>query len=310
MSDTLILLAGVICAGVGGELFVRGIVGIAHWARVSPAIVATTLAAFATSSPELTVAVNSALAGAPEISLGDALGSNVVNVALILALAALIAPIAAPRDSVKRDFPVTLLVPVLVGALSLDGMVSRMDGVALLSAFLIWLLTVLVEARRQRSSAEKVLGESRGWLAATLCVAGLALLIVAGRLIVVGAQGIAAAFGIDPFIIGATLVAVGTSVPELATAIVSQLRRHGEVGLGTVLGSNVFNALFIIGVAATITPIRVAWNEVSLTLLFGIATVAVTFPGRRATIGRGRGLLLLVLYVLYVTLIIAPMRTL
>jgi cation:H+ antiporter len=304
MNDYLALAVGVVCAGVGGELFVRGIVGLASWARVSAGIVAATFAAFATSSPELSVAVGSALRGVPEISLGDALGSNVVNVALILAVATLIAPLPTPRDSVKRDLPVALLTPLLVGVLAVDGTLSRGDGLALLTAFLVWLVLVTLEARRQRSAAGEVLGEHRPGLAAALCLAGLAALVAAGHFVVTGAQGIARSFGMDMFVIGATVVAVGTSVPELATAIVSQLRRHSEVGLGTVVGSNIFNGLFIIGVAATITPIRVDWDAASVALLFGVVTMAVTLPARSAQIGRMRGLLLLALYAAYVALLV------
>ncbi len=300
MNDALALTLGVAFAGLGGELFVRGIIGIARVTRVPPGIVAVTFAAFATSSPELAVAVSSALAHAPEISLGDALGSNVVNVALILGLTASLAVLHTPRDGVRRDFPAALLVPLLLAALAYDGTLSRTDGVALLLAFALWLTLTVIGAWRQRSTAGTVLGEARPWPAIVQSVAGLALLVAAGRLIVTGAQGIAAAFGIDPFVIGATLVAVGTSVPELATVLIARLRGHDEVGLGTILGSNIFNALFIVGVAAVLWPIRVAWNEAAVALGFGIVTVAVVFPGHAGMIGRGRGLLLLALYAAYV----------
>jgi cation:H+ antiporter len=193
---------------------------------------------------------------------------------------------------------------LLIAVLALDGALDRRDGLALLATFVAWLVLVTLEARRQRSAAGEVLGEHRPVLAAALCLAGLTALVAAGHFVVTGAQGIAASFGMDVFVIGATIVAVGTSVPELATAIVSQLRRHSEVGLGTILGSNIFNGLFIIGVAATITPIRVAWESVSVALLFGIATIAITLPARSALIGRMRGLLLLALYVVYVGLIV------
>lgn len=299
MSDTLSLLLGLVCAGVGGELFVRGIVGLAGWARVSAGIVAATFAAFATSSPELTVAVTSAMAGTPEIALGDALGSNIVNVALILGIAVLIAPIPASRDSIRRDFPAAILVPLIVGALAFDGMLSRIDGLILLGVFATWLTMVIFEARRQRGAAINVLGEHRPGLALLLCLAGLVFLIASGRLIVSGALGIASAFGVSTFVISATLVAFGTSVPELATALISQIRKHSEVGLGTILGSNIFNGLFILAVAAVIHPIHVEWNVVSLTLLFGVATVAITFPFRDSWVIRPQGVALLVCYALY-----------
>src|SRR3989338_1543602 len=228
MNNYLGLTVGVFCAGIGGELFVRGVVGIARWARVSAGIIGATVAAFATSSPELSIAITSAMAGRPQISLGDALGSNVVNVALILALALVISGIQSPRDSIKRDFPVALLVPVITGVLFLDGVLSRFDGFLMLSMFLAWLTAAVIEARKQRSAAEEILGEYRGWLAILSCVFGIAFLVAAGYYIVAGARGIAISFGIDEFIIGATIVAVGTSMPELATVVISRLRGHDE----------------------------------------------------------------------------------
>ena len=299
MSDTLNLILGLVCAGLGGELFVRGIVGLAGWARISASIVAATFAAFATSSPELTVAVSSAMAGTPEIALGDTLGSNIVNIALILGIAVLIAPIPAARDSIRRDFSVAILVPLIVGALAFDGTLSQIDGFILLSVFLVWLTMSVFEARRQRSASIDVLGEQRPWLALLLCLAGLAFLIASGRLIVSGALGIAASFGVSAFVVSATLVAFGTSVPELATALISQIRKHSEVGLGTILGSNIFNGLFILAVAAIMHPIHVEWNVVSLTLLFGVATVSVMYPFRNNKVGRLQGVMLLACYALY-----------
>jgi len=300
LNDLLLLLLGVVCAGIGGELFVASLTRLARWARISPGIAATTVAAMATSSPELTVAITSALGGAPEISLGDALGSNVVNVALILGTAALIAPIPASRESAGRDLVTAALAPLLVGALSFDGLLSRLDGLALLAAFVAWLTATLLEARRQRQRSDGSAGAPHPGRFASIGLAGLVLLVVAARLIVSGAQGLAEGSGIHAFVIGATLVALGTSVPELAIAVISQLRRRHAVGLGTVLGSNIFNGWFIIGVAATICPIRVLWSETSWALLFGAVTVAVSMPGRWTSIGRQRGLLLVALYALYV----------
>jgi cation:H+ antiporter len=294
MNDFLALGLGVVCAGIGGELFLAGLVRLARWARISAGIAATTVAAFATSGPELTVAITSALVGAPEISLGDALGSNVVNVGLVLGLAALIAPIPLSSEGAGRDPLVAALAPLLIGLLAFDGLLSRFDGLMLLAAFAAWLAATLVEARRQRRAARG--SAPRSWRFALLGLAGLALLVLAGQLVVSGARGIAEASGAQLFLIGATLVALGTSVPELAIAVVSQLRRRHEVGLGTVLGSNIFNGCFVIGVAATICPIRVAWGEVSWALLFGVVTVAASVPRRRPSLGRARGLLLVALY--------------
>lgn len=304
MNHYTVLILGLVCAAIGGELFVRGTVGLAHWARISPGIIGVTVAAFATSSPELSVSINAALAGTPQIALGDALGSNVVNVALILALTLVISGIQSPRDSVKRDFPVALLIPVITGVLFLDGVLSRIDGFLLLSMFLAWLVTTIVEVRKQRSAAGEVLGEHRGWLVVLSCAIGLGFLIAAGNLIVAGAKGIAIAFSLDEFIIGATIVAVGTSVPELATTVVAKLRGHDEIGLGTILGSNILNGILVIAIAAIIHPITVAWREVAMTLMFGFMAVVCTYPTRTGAIERRRGVLLLVLYGAYLVTIL------
>jgi cation:H+ antiporter len=137
-----------------------------------------------------------------------------------------------------------------------------------------------------------------------LCVVGLAFLVAAGNLVVAGARGIAISWGIDEFVIGATIVAVGTSAPELATAVIAKLRGHDEVGLGTILGSNIFNGLFIIATAAIIHPIALSWREVAVALVFGLVTVAFTFPTRRGFIECRRGVLLLVLYAAYLTAVL------
>jgi cation:H+ antiporter len=304
MNPYISLLIGRACAGIGGELFVRGLVGLASWARVSAGIIGTTVAAFATSSPELSVAVGSALSGRPEISLGDALGSNVVNVALILALALCIAPIASPRASLRRDFPVAFLVPVAVGALGSDGLLSRADGVALLAFFFAWMAMVIHAARKERSAAAAVLGEKRHTRAIFQSAGGLVFLVGSGHFIVDGARGIALAFGIPEFVIGATVVAVGTSMPELATTLISKFRGHEEIGLGNILGSNVFNGLFIIGMAAVICPIHVAIHEVGWVIGFGVVSMLLAFPRRDGLIPRWRGLALLLLYAAFVGVVL------
>lgn len=304
VSDYVALALGVVCAGIGGELFVRGVVGLARWARVSPGIFAATVAAFATSSPELSVSINAALAGTPQIALGDALGSNVVNVALILGAALVIAGFRSSRGSVQRDFPVALVVPILTFVLLIDGVLSRWDAALMLWIFVAWLAAAVLDARRERSSAAVDLGGVREWPVILTCIVGLAFLVGAGNLIVAGAQGIAIDLGMDEFIIGASIVAVGTSTPELATTIVAKLRGHDAVGLGTILGSNIFNGLFIVAVAAVIHPITVAWHEVVVALVFGLVALAFTYPSRTGLIGRCRGVLLLVLYAAYLIAIV------
>jgi cation:H+ antiporter len=304
MNDYLVLAIGVVFAGAGGEAFVRGIVGAARWARVSPGIVGVTVVAFATSSPELAVSVTAALAGTPEISLGNVLGANVVNVAVILGLALCISSMLAPRESVRRDVPVALLVPVVIGVLALDGVVSRFDGVVLLAIFGAWMGVAISTAYRQRSTSTALAGAQRLRLALVLCVAGLGLLLGAGRLVVAGARGIAAAYGVSEFVIGATIVAVGTTIPELATTLVARLRGHDEVGIGNVLGSNIFNGLFIVAIAAVISPIVIDVRHLAVALIFGLLTVALILPGRDGVIQRWRGVVLLLAYGGYVAAIL------
>lgn len=304
MSDYAMLAVGVACAAVGAELFVRGAVGLALFLRISPGIIGATVAAFATSGPELSVAITAAMAGIPQIAFGDVLGANIVNVTIVLSSALLISAMRCPRGTIRRDFPFALLTPVVTGALAYDGVLSRGDGMFLMAVFFSWLAMTVQEARRQRSATVQVESVRRGWHLGIFLIVGLLVLFVAGRLIVSSARGIAHAFGIGEFVVGAILVALGTTVPELATTVVSKLRGYDEVGLGTVLGSNIFNACFIVGVAALIHPVEVGWNETSIALGFGLAVLLGAYPGRAGVIGRGRAVLLLSLYAAYLTILL------
>lgn len=302
MHPLLALVIGLAFAGFGGELFVRGAVGIAQWARVPAGIIAATVAAFATSSPELSVSVSAALAGTPEIAFGDALGSNVVNIGLILGLALLFGALQGSDQSARRDLPAAILAPVLTALLVLDGELSRLDAAVLLTAFLTWLVLTVAAARKARSAVVGVVGDARRGRAAVEALIGLILLVTAGRLVVDGAKYIGDALGWSPFVVGATLVAVGTSMPELATTVVSRLRGHDEVGLGTALGSNVFNNLFIVGVAASISPIVVAPRPAMISLAAGVAMLLMVLPVRAGLIPRWRAWPLLGAYTIYVLL--------
>jgi cation:H+ antiporter len=299
MAAYLMLLGGLVCAGLGGELFVRAAVGLARWARVSAGIIGATVAAFATSAPELTVAISAGLEGRPRLSFGDALGSNIVNVGLVLGLVLTIAPMSVGVRTVRRDFTVALLAPPLVLLLAMDGFLSRLDGIIVLLAFFGWLLATVLEARRQRSAAAAVLGEAHRWHAIMMLAGGLLLLIAAGRLIVLGGVGLAAEWNIDPFVVGAVLIAIGTSVPELATAAIASWRGHDEVGFGTILGSNIFNGLFIVGVVTLLSPFAVDRTQTAMALGFGVLIVAAAWVAPKGGLTRRRGALLLILYAAY-----------
>jgi len=304
-NDLAAVLGGVALAAGGGELFIKGVLGVAASLRVPKLLVATTLAAFATSSPELTVSLVAALAGKPEIGLGDALGSNVVNIALVFGLALLFGPIRVESRQLGRDFGLALIAPLLTLWFAFDGVVSRSEGGLLLLVFVVWLGWLIRVGAAQRVAAPSPQGV-RPWLALSYAAGGLAALILAGRLFVSGATGIATAFGVDTYIIGASIVAVGTSLPELVTVLLARLRGHDDIGVGTLLGSNLFNGLAIVGVAASIHPIQVPPTEVAITLGMGLLSVCLLIPDRVGVIGRGRGVLLLASYVVFIVAILAP----
>ncbi len=213
-------------------------------------------------------------------------------------------PIKVPKGSISRDFPVALFVPVVTALLFIDGILTRMDGCILLAAFFGWLGVTIQKARKERSDAESVLGENRARFVILSCIVGLAFLVLAGNFIVVGGKGIAASFGIPEFVVGATIVAVGTSFPELATTIISSLKGHDEIGLGTVLGSNIFNGLFVVGVAAIINPIEMPWQPITIAIVFGIITLLQALPVRGGKISKEQGILLLASYALYVAIVL------
>lgn len=294
--DLLVLGLGLVCAAMGGELFVRGVVGIAEAARIPPGIVGATVAAFATSSPEVSVAISSALSDRPQLALGDAFGSNVVNVGLVLGAAILIGPIRVGEGAIRRDMTAALVLPLLTVVLAADGSLTRPDGLVLAIVFSTWLVTTILAARRERSAAVEVLAEHSLPRAGVVAVLGLLVLVAAGRLIVVGAKGIGEDLGLDSFVVGVVFVAVGTSVPELATAVVSRLRGHEEIGLGTVLGSNVFNGGLVVALITLIAPFEVDWSEIMVSLVFGILVVIAVLPFPRPLLGRFRGALLVTLY--------------
>jgi len=300
-ADVLALLAAVPLAALGGETFLKGVLGLGTWLRLPKLLVATTLAAFATSSPELTVSSMAALAGKPSIGLGDALGSNVVNIALILGLALLFGALPARLADIRRDLILALGVPVFTLLLAHDGALSRADGLLLLALFTGWMaLLVRQGVKHRRSTVGNAEGQSGPALASLFSLLGLACLILAGRLFVTGASGIATAFGVHPYVIGALVVAIGTSLPELVTTLIARWRGHDDVGLGTLLGSNLFNGLAIVGVAATIHPIRAPLEEVAVAIGFGVLALLLMLPFR-GLIARWRGVVLLATYLAYLT---------
>lgn len=303
--NILVVLAAVFLAAAGGEAFLRGVLGFASWLRLPKMLVATTLAAFATSSPELTVSTLAAMSGKPEIGLGDALGSNVTNIALILGIALLFGALPARLEEIKRDMILALAAPILTLILLSDGILSRADGLLLLTLFVFWMTLMIRQGIRHRKTASADATTCKPIHAWLFALVGLACLILAGKLFVSGASGIAGTLGLPPYAIGATIVAIGTSLPELVTTLLSRWRGHDDIGLGTVLGSNLFNGLAIAGVASTIHPIQVPFLDVAVALGFGLLTILLIMP-RHGGISRLRGFILLSGYAAYVTMTLVP----
>ena len=279
-------------------MFVAGSVNMARWARWPTAVIGVTVAAFGTSSPELMVAIQAAMHGVPEISLGDVLGSNVANVAMVLAIVLAMAGMKVEDPGVKRDWISALLAPVVLGLILWDGWFSRYDAIVLLGVFLFWLVTVLKHARAhaRRNPPEEGRDSPRLGDSLLRLTFGLLMLIAAARFVVVGGTGLAELLGWSPFVVGAVVVGVATSVPELATSLISRIKGHDDVGMGNILGSNVFNVLFIAAIAALIRPYRVDLGELLPSLAFGMAAVLLIFPGKNGKLRRWRGSVLLLVY--------------
>lgn len=308
----LTLGGGLLLLVAGGDLLVRGAVAVARRAGISPLVIGLTLVGFGTSTPELLASVQAALMGSPAIAVGNVVGSNIANIMLILGLTALFAPVAADAPGVRRDLAVTSLATLAVAGLLVWGWVPRWAGAALLAVLALYTVGTLLADRRDAAMArlregEAELKESEGfkpnpWIGVGLAVLGLAALMLGARLLVSGAVELASRWGVSESVIGVTVVAVGTSLPELVTALVAVARKQGDVALGNVLGSNIFNALGILGVTALVTPIAVP-EEIAARdtwiLIVSMAALAAAVLALRQ-IPRALGLALVAGYAAYV----------
>lgn len=302
VNDILVVFAAISLAALGGVRFYNSMLEIANWLQLPAVLIATTFAAFASSGPELVVSILAAMEGRPQIGLGDALGSNIVNVSLILGLALIFRPIKTRLSEYRRDFMFSLVVPVLTFLMTLDGVLSRLDGAFLIFLFLIWIMLLIQfsHATPERKSNVTMLSLDKVRALSNLII-GIVLLSLAGQLFIFGASNMATSLNLPPYIIGTTIVAIGTSMPELTTVLLSRLNGHDEIGLGTLLGSNLFNGLAIVGAAALIHPVNIAQSEVAITLLSGSATVLLLIP-RKDGLSKLRGAMLLAIYALFVCL--------
>lgn len=310
--DIAYLVAGAVLLFGGGEFLVRGSVAIATRYGISKLVVGLVIVGFGTSAPELLVSVQAALSGSPDISVGNVVGSNIANVLLIVGAAGLIAPVANSDPAIRRDLIMMVAASLIAVALFLTGNIGRLAGAGLLAALAVYLFTTyaLEQKRRRlakgsdRDDADRDDDEEGLALLPALLrvVAGIVMLVVGARLMVTGAVGIARDFGVSEAVIGVTVVAIGTSLPELATALIAGWKRQSQVVLANVVGSNIFNILSILGATAVIAPIAVSgrfaiWDGPIMAAI-AVAMLAYLFAFR--TIGRPMAAVMLVAYAGYI----------
>ena len=299
----ILLLTGLALIIFGADFLVDGSSAIARKAGISEFVIGLTIVGFGTSCPELVVSLTGALQGNADISVGNVVGSNIFNTLLILGMTAVIAPVAVTRSNSRRDIPIALLVTVLFVALGMSGQqITRWEGIAFLlvfAAYMVYCFKSDTGAQEEAGAKVKSLG-----LAIVLVLAGLAGLIFGGQLFVNNATAIARAVGVSDKFIAITLLAGGTSFPELATCIVAAAKKKDQLALGNVLGSNVFNILLILGASAVVTPLStLALNWADLGVLLGSAVMVWlwTYTGRRTHIDRWEAILMLVSFIGYYT---------
>ena len=248
----ILFLVGLVALFIGGEILVRGASAVARHFRLSPMVIGLTVVGFGTSAPELLVSVQAALAGQPAIAIGNVLGSNVSNILLILGVAAALAPLVIHAEKLWRDFAFMLASVAMVWWFLADGTVTRAEGALLLAGLVVFLGTALFTGESKPLFEARPMPQWRAW---GMTLAGLVLLVIGAHYLVDSATRIARTFGVSEAVIGLTIVAVGTSLPELATSIVATIRKQTDIAVGNVVGSNIFNILGILGTTAVITPI-------------------------------------------------------
>lgn len=305
----LMVAGGLVLLLIGGEALVRAAVALANRLGVSKLVIGLTVVAFGTSAPELLVCIQAVLNDAPDIAIGNIVGSNIANVLLVVGAPALIAPFFCDRDAMRREGVIMVGATLLFMVLAWLDMIRFWPGLIMLLLLFAFLYSAYRSARKTGTS--DVTGEvddlaegipdSLAVMAALLAL-GVAGLLIGSNLLVEGARDIALAVGMSETAIGITLVALGTSLPELATSLVAAVRRHGDMAIGNVIGSNLFNILGIMGITAMVAPVPVAAQIVEFDLWVMLAAALVLFPlaMMRIPVGRVAGLVLLVAYGAYV----------
>lgn len=311
------LIAGLVLLVFGAEWLVRGAARLASSFGVAPLIVGLTVVAFGTSAPELAVSVQAAYSGSADIALGNVVGSNICNILLILGLAAIVAPLVVHRQLVILDVPLMIGISVLVLVLGLDGRIGRGDGVLLFAGLISYVSFLLIKSRRSGGEIPEELQEAIGdesatpapvWKDLLLIAIGLVALVGGSKLFVSGAVTIATLLGWSELVIGLTVIAVGTSLPEIATSVMAVIRGQRDIAVGNAVGSNIFNLLSVLGIASIVAPdgISVPPDAINFDLpvmiAVAVACLPVFFSGHR--IDRWEGGLFFAYYVIYTAYLI------
>ncbi len=299
------LLSGLCLLLIGAELMVRAAVRLAERLHVRPLIIGLTIVALGSSAPQMTVSLQAALTDNPDIAVGSVVGSGIFNILVTLGLSALIIPLRVSRQLVRLDIPLMIGASLLVFILAWNKDLGRFDGVLLLGALALYLGLLFRQSRHStRPHTERPKDTQQSWLISVLMIlAGLAMLVFAGRLLLGAAVVVATDLGLSERVIGLTVVAVGTSLPELATSLIAALRGQRDIAVGNVIGANLFNLLGVLGLTALLapTPLSVSPNalDFDLPVMLGVAALClpVFYSGYRVT--RAEGLLLLGLYLVY-----------
>lgn len=304
------LAAGLVILPVGGELLVRGAVAVARRSGLPPLLIGLTLVGFGTSTPELVTSIHAALVGAPGIATGNVVGSNIVNILLVLGIAVVIAPFACDRRAFQRDGAVLILVSLACLAAVLAGTIGRGWGTVLALGLVVYLFgTYRLESRKRDASARLHASEAElaepvphsMAVALLFALAGIVLTILGARLLVEGAVNIAEVMGISKTLVGLTIVALGTSLPELAISVVAAARRHTDVAFGNVIGSNIYNILGILGITALVHPLDVPAEiaRLDIWVMMGVTILLVLFTVSGWRLTRLEGIVLMAGYGLY-----------
>lgn len=306
MYPVLLLLSGLLVLYIGAEALVRGSSRLAHRFHVPPLIIGLTIVAFGTSAPELVVSIHAALEGSGDLALGNVIGSNIMNIAVILGLSALIRPLKVQLKVVRVDVPIMIAVSALLYPFLLKGKtISRLEGALLVAGIITYTVFNIVMALRQNSTEDTSIENkqphaNQAAKELILIVLGLGMLVSGSRLFVSGAVSVARILKVSEAVIGLTIVAIGTSLPELASSVVAAIRKEADIAIGNIVGSNIFNILCILGFAGIIAPLKaVGITFIDIHIMMAVSVLLLPFVWSGFVLSRFEGLLLLIIYAGY-----------